>query len=51
MGIRKYVVDPVEPKKDDFTEQEFYQKRHNNWKHQKALFDIGIKEGNICACI
>lgn len=47
MGIRKYVVDPVEPKKDDFTEQEFYQKRHNNWKHQKALFDIGIKEGNI----
>lgn len=47
MGIRKYVIDPVEPNKEDFTEQEFYQKRHNTWKHQKALFDIGVKEGNI----
>lgn len=47
MGIRKYVVSPAEPRKEDFTEQEFYQKRHNTWKHQKALFDIGLKEGNI----
>lgn len=47
MGARKYVVDPQEPKKEDFTEQEFYVKRMDAWKHQKALFDIGVKDGNI----
>lgn len=47
MGVRKYVINPPEPRKEDFTEQEFYQKRVNTWKHQKAIFDIGVKEFNI----
>lgn len=47
MSIRKYVINPVEPHKEDFTEQEFYQRRMSTWKHQKSLFEIGIKDGNI----
>ena len=47
IGIRKTVIDPVEPKREDFTEDEFYEKRHQTWAHQKAIFDIGIKDGNI----
>ena len=47
IGIRKTVIDPEEPKREDFTEEEFYEKRHQAWAHQKAIFDIGIKDGNI----
>lgn len=47
IGIRKTVVDPEEPKREDFTEEEFYLKRHQTWSHQKAIFDIGVKDGNI----
>lgn len=47
IGIRKTVVNPVEPKREDFTEEEFYLKRHQTWAHQKAIFDIGVKDGNI----
>jgi ParB family chromosome partitioning protein len=47
IGIRKTVIDPEEPKREDFTEEEFYEKRHQTWAHQKAIFDIGIKDGNI----
>lgn len=47
MGIRKTVINPPEPKREDFTEEEFYEKRHQAWAHQKAIFDIGVKDGNI----
>lgn len=47
IGIRKTVVNPVEPKREDFTEEEFYLKRRQTWAHQKAIFDIGVKDGNI----
>lgn len=47
IGIRKTVIDPEEPRRDDFTEDEFYEKRHQAWAHQKAIFDIGVKDGNI----
>lgn len=47
IGIRKTVIDPEPPKREDFTEEEFYLKRHQTWSHQKAIFDIGVKDGNI----
>ena len=47
IGIRKTCIDPEEPKREDFTEEEFYLKRHQTWSHQKAIFDIGVKDGNI----
>lgn len=47
IGIRKTVIDPIPPKREDFSEEEFYLKRHQTWSHQKAIFDIGVKDGNI----
>ena len=47
MGVRKYVIDPPEPKREDFTEEEYYLKRMHAWKHVKEVFDLGVKDGNI----
>ena len=47
MGVRKYVIDPPEPKREDFTEEEYYLKRMHTWKHVKEVFDLGVKDGNI----
>lgn len=47
MGVRKYVIDPPEPKREDFTEEEYYLTRMRTWKHVKEVFDLGVKDGNI----
>ena len=46
-GIRKYVFRPEEPQRDAFSDENYYETRHKTWEHQVAVFDIGIKDGNI----
>lgn len=47
IGNRNYVIAPVEPKKEDFTDNEFYQTRYASYKKVKAVFDDNIKDGTV----
>ena len=47
VGMRKYVIDPPQPDKEKFTEEEYYERRMATWRHAKEVFDLGVKDGNI----
>lgn len=47
MTNRSYVQLPKEPDKASFTDEEFYEKRMQAYRHVKAIFDSNIEDGNV----
>lgn len=44
---RKYVYDPVEPDKANFSDNECYEKRMHAYRHAKAIFDSNVDDGLV----
>lgn len=47
MTGRSYVMCPVEPDKASFSDEEVYEKRMDNYRHVKTIFDSNIADGNV----
>lgn len=47
MTNRQYVLCPKEPDKASFSDEEFYEKRMQSYRHVKAIFDSNIADGNV----
>ncbi len=47
MTGRSYALCPVEPDKASFSDEEVYEKRMDNYRHVKAIFDSNIADGNL----
>ena len=47
MTDRSYVQLPKEPDKASFSDEEFYEKRMQAYRHVKAIFDSNIADGNV----
>lgn len=47
MTGRSYVLCPVEPDKSSFSDEEVYEKRMDNYRHVRAIFDSNIADGNV----
>lgn len=47
MTNRSYVICPKEPDRASFSDEEFYEKRMQAYRHVKAIFDSNIEDGNV----
>lgn len=47
MTGRQYVLCPKEPDKASFTDEEFYEKRMQAYRHVKAIFDSNMEDGSV----
>ncbi len=47
MTGRSYVICPVEPDKASFSDEEVYEKRMDNYRHVRAIFDSNVADGNV----
>lgn len=47
MTDRSYVICPKEPDRASFSDEEFYEKRMQAYRHVKAIFDSNIEDGNV----
>lgn len=47
MTGRQYVLSPKEPDRTSFSDEEFYEKRMQAYRHVKAIFDSNIADGNV----
>ena len=47
MTNRSYVLCPKEPDRASFSDEEFYEKRMQAYRHVKAIFDSNIEDGNV----
>lgn len=44
---RKYVFEPVEPDKANFSDNECYEKRMHAYRHAKSIFDSNVEDGLV----
>lgn len=44
---RKYVYEPAEPDKANFSDNECYEKRMHAYRHAKAIFDSNVEDGLV----
>jgi len=47
MTGRQYVLSPKEPDKASFSDEEFYEKRMQAYRHVKAIFDSNMADGSV----
>lgn len=47
MTNRSYVICPKEPDRTSFSDEEFYEKRMQAYRHVKAIFDSNIEDGCV----
>lgn len=47
MTGRSYVQLPKEPDRASFTDEEFYEKRMQAYRHVRAIFDSNVEDGNV----
>lgn len=47
MTNRSYVICPKEPDRASFSDEEFYEKRMQAYRHVKAIFDSNIEDGCV----